>query len=79
MNEIVCGRSAFRYWCCPPQIREMYPALPWNEQGWAELKRAPFADEILGLPLDVLRERGSPIFPRNFGILSSGLVSSSQV
>lgn len=60
MDEIICGRSAFRYWRCPPQIRELYPALPWNEQGWAELKRAPFAAEILGLPLDVLRKKGEP-------------------
>ena len=60
MDEIVCGRSAFRYWRCPPQVRELYPPLPWNEQGWHELKCAPFAEDILGLPLDVLRQKGGP-------------------
>lgn len=60
MDEIVCARSAFRYWRCPPQIREMYPVLPWGEQGWRELKHAAFAEDVLGLPIDVLRQKGEP-------------------
>lgn len=60
MDEIVCGRSAFRYWRCPPLIREMYPALPWNEQGWREIKSAPFTQDILGYPINVLRQKGGP-------------------
>ena len=60
MDEIVCGRSAFRYWRCPPQIREMYPELPWSEQGWREVKNAPFVQDVLGSPVDVLRQKGSP-------------------
>lgn len=65
MDEIVCGRSAFRYWRCPPQIREMYPALPWNEQGWNEIKNAPFVQDVLGHPLEVLRLKGDPQLDSN--------------
>ena len=25
MDEIVCANTAFRYWRCPPQVRNLYP------------------------------------------------------
>ena len=28
MDEIVCANTAFRYWRCPPQVRDLYPRLP---------------------------------------------------
>ena len=37
MDEIVCANTAFRYWRCPPQVRELYPRLPNSEDGWRAL------------------------------------------
>ncbi len=34
MDEIVCANTAFRYWRCPPQVRDLYPRLPNAEDGW---------------------------------------------
>ena len=34
MDEIVCANTAFRYWRCPPQVRNLYPRLPSPEDGW---------------------------------------------
>ena len=34
MDEIVCANTAFRYWRCPPQVRDLYPRLPNSEDGW---------------------------------------------
>ena len=28
MEEIVCANTAFRYWRCPPQVRDIYPRYP---------------------------------------------------
>ena len=57
MDEIICGRSAFRYWRCPPQIRDMYPALPSGAEPWVRLREAPLARDVLGFPFDVLCTR----------------------
>lgn len=51
MNEIVCANSAFRYWRCPPQVRDLYPRLPSSEDGWRALSQAPFVTDILKTPI----------------------------
>ena len=33
MDEIACANTAFRYWRCPPQVRDLYPRLPSPEDG----------------------------------------------
>lgn len=40
MDEIVCANTAFRYWRCPPQVRDLYPRLPNSEEGWRALSQA---------------------------------------
>lgn len=42
MDEIVCANTAFRYWRCPPQVRDIYPRLPSSDDGWRALSQAPF-------------------------------------
>ena len=39
MDEIVCANTAFRYWRCPPQVRDLYPRLPNSEEGWRALSQ----------------------------------------
>lgn len=51
MDEIVCANSAFRYWRCPPQVRDLYPRLPNSEEGWRALSQAPFVTDILKTPV----------------------------
>lgn len=51
MDEIVCANSAFRYWRCPPQVRNLYPRLPNSEDGWRALSQAPFVTDILKTPV----------------------------
>ena len=51
MDEIVCANSAFRYWRCPPQVRDLYPRLPSSEDGWRALAQAPFVTDILKAPI----------------------------
>lgn len=51
MDEIVCANSAFRYWRCPPQVRDLYPCLPNSEEGWRALSQAPFANDVLKTPI----------------------------
>lgn len=51
MDEIVCANSAFRYWRCPPQVRDLYPRLPNSEEGWRALSHAPFVTDILKTPI----------------------------
>lgn len=51
MDEIVCANSAFRYWRCPPQVRDLYPRLPNSEEGWRALSQAPFVTDILKAPI----------------------------
>ena len=51
MDEIVCANSAFRYWRCPPQVRDLYPRLPNSEEGWRALSQAPFVTDILKTPI----------------------------
>lgn len=51
MDEIVCANSAFRYWRCPPQVRDLYPRLPNSEEGWQALSQAPFAADVLKTPI----------------------------
>lgn len=51
MDEIVCANSAFRYWRCPPQVRDLYPRLPNSEEGWRALSQAPFVTDVLKTPV----------------------------
>lgn len=47
MDEIVCANTAFRYWRCPPQVRDLYPRLPNSEEGWRALSQSPFVVDVL--------------------------------
>lgn len=51
MDEIVCANTAFRYWRCPPQVRNLYPRLPNSEEGWRALSQAPFVTDVLKTPV----------------------------
>lgn len=51
MDEIVCANTAFRYWRCPPQVRDLYPRLPSSEDGWLALARSPFTIDVLKTPI----------------------------
>ena len=51
MDEIICANTAFRYWRCPPQVRDLYPRLPNSEDGWRALSQAPFVTEVLKTPI----------------------------
>ena len=51
MDEIVCANTAFRYWRCPPQVRDLYPRLPNSEDGWRALSQAPFVTDVLKTPM----------------------------
>ena len=51
MDEIVCANTAFRYWRCPPQVRNLYPRLPSPEDGWRALAQSPFVTDVLKTPI----------------------------
>ena len=51
MDEIVCANTAFRYWRCPPQVRDLYPRLPNSEDGWRALSQSPFVVDVLKTPI----------------------------
>lgn len=51
MDEIVCANTAFRYWRCPPQVRDLYPRLPSPEDGWRALAQSPFVVDVLKTPV----------------------------
>lgn len=56
MDEIVCANTAFHYWRCPPQVRNLYPRLPNSEDGWRALSQSPFVVDVLK-PRSLLRQR----------------------
>lgn len=58
MDEIVCANTAFRYWRCPPQVRDLYPRLPNAEDGWRALSQAPFVVDVLKVPIITSTEPG---------------------
>lgn len=58
MDEIVCANTAFRYWRCPPQVRDLYPRLPNSEDGWRALSHAPFVTDVLKVPIITSTEPG---------------------
>ena len=58
MDEIVCANTAFRYWRCPPQVRDLYPRLPNSEDGWRALSQAPFVVDVLKVPIITSTEPG---------------------
>ena len=58
MDEIVCANTAFRYWRCPPQVRDLYPRLPSSEDDWRALAQAPFVTDILKVPIITSTEPG---------------------
>lgn len=51
MDKIVCANTAFRYWRCPPQVRDLYPRLPSPEDGWRALAQSPFVVDVLKTPI----------------------------
>lgn len=51
MDEIVCANTAFRYWRCPTQVRDLYPRLPSPEDGWRALSQSPFVVDVLKTPI----------------------------
>ena len=51
MDEIVCANTAFRYWRCPPQVRDLYPRLPSSEDDWRALAQSPFVVDVLKTPV----------------------------
>lgn len=51
MDEIVCANTAFRYWRCPPQVRDLYPCLPSSEEDWRALAQSPFVVDVLKTPV----------------------------
>ena len=58
MDEIVCANTAFRYWRCPPQVRDLYPRLPSPEEGWRALSQAPFVTDVLKTPIITVASPG---------------------
>lgn len=58
MDEIVCANTAFRYWRCPPQVRDLYPRLPSSDDGWRALSQAPFVTDVLKTPIISTTEPG---------------------
>lgn len=58
MDEIVCANTAFRYWRCPPQVRDLYPRLPNAEDGWRALSQAPFVVDVLKTPIIAVASPG---------------------
>ena len=58
MDEIVCANTAFRYWRCPPQVRNLYPHLPNSEDGWRALSQAPFVTDVLKTPIIAVASPG---------------------
>lgn len=55
MKEVFCSKSAFRYWRCPPQIRDLYPCLPESFEGPQRLASSPLVCDVLKSPLFVLQ------------------------
>ena len=55
MNEVLCSKTAFRYWRCPPQIRDLYPCLPENFEGPQRLAASTLICDVLKSPLFVLQ------------------------
>lgn len=58
MDEIVCANTAFRYWRCPPQVRDLYPRLPNSEEGWRALSQASFVTDVLKTPIIAVASPG---------------------
>lgn len=58
MDEIVCANTAFRYWRCPPQVRDLYPRLPNAEDGWRALSQSPFVVDVLRTPIIAVASPG---------------------
>lgn len=58
MEEIICANTAFRYWRCPPQVRDLYPCLPNSEDGWRALAQAPFVIDVLKTPVIAVASQG---------------------
>ena len=58
MDEIVCANTAFRYWRCPPQVRDLYPRLPSSEDGWRALAQSPFVVDVLKTPIITATDPG---------------------
>lgn len=72
MDEIVCANTAFRYWRCPPQVRNLYPRLPNSEDGWRALSQAPFVTEVLKTPIIAVASPVVLITTRDCALLFAG-------
>lgn len=58
MDEIICANTAFRYWRCPPQVRDLYPRLSSPEDGWRALAHSPFVTDVLKTPIIAVASPG---------------------
>ena len=58
MDEIICANTAFRYWRCPPQVRDLYPRLPSPEDGWRALAQSPFVVDVIKTPIITVASQG---------------------
>lgn len=67
MDEIICANTAFRYWRCPPQVRDLYPRLPSPEDGWRALAQAPFVTDILKTPIITTTVPGGVNYHSDYG------------
>ena len=72
MDEIVCANTAFRYWRCPPQVRNLYPRLPNPEDGWRALSRSPFVTDVLKTPIIAVASPGCCNHHSGFAPLFAG-------
>ena len=64
MDEIVCANTAFRYWRCPPQVRDLYPRLPvlamYELCGWFSVfEPTPAAEMQLKMAAEENRNSGT--------------------
>ena len=73
MDEIVCANTAFRYWRCPPQVRDLYPRLPSTEDGWRALSQSPFVVDVLKTPIGSVEKVGVEPDPKRVGPASWNL------
>lgn len=71
MDEIVCANTAFRYWRCPPQVRDLYPRLPNSEDGWRALSQSPFVVDVLKTPIITTTVPGGVNYHSDYGQLST--------
>lgn len=87
MEDIICGKSAFRFWRTPPQCLIALPSLPISQETFVRrsLPAHPLVVNSLGSPIDLLvLDRGSRTGAANAvrhlwqGTLPKGAVQDSD-